>query len=76
MLEAGLAIAFEGVTKRYRIGRPRALTDAVSLLGKRLAGQRSRDESHAALDDVSFELARGSSLGIVGRNGAGKTTIL
>jgi ABC-type polysaccharide/polyol phosphate transport system ATPase subunit len=76
MLDTGLAIAFDHVSKRYRIGRPRALTDAVSLLGKRLTGRAVGDETHAALDDVSFELARGSSLGIVGRNGAGKTTIL
>jgi lipopolysaccharide transport system ATP-binding protein len=76
MLDQALALKFESVTKRYRIGRPRSITDAVSLLRRRLAGESGQSQRHAALNEVSFELARGGSLGIVGRNGAGKTTIL
>ena len=75
MLESHLALRFEQVTKRYRIGRPRAITDAIRSFGQRLAGGAD-GQRHAALEDVSFELERGGSLGIVGRNGAGKTTIL
>jgi lipopolysaccharide transport system ATP-binding protein len=76
MLDERLALRFESVTKRYRIGRPRSVTDAVSLLRRRLAGESGQSQRHAALEAVSFELPRGASLGIVGRNGAGKTTIL
>lgn len=35
-----------------------------------------RRRKHYALKDVSFDLYRGDSLGVVGRNGSGKTTLL
>jgi ABC-2 type transport system ATP-binding protein len=76
MLDPRLALKFESVTKRYRIGRPRSITDFVTALGRQLSGRSVGSQRHAALQGVSFELARGASLGIVGRNGAGKTTIL
>jgi lipopolysaccharide transport system ATP-binding protein len=76
MLDERIALKFESVTKRYRIGRPRSITDAFGSFTRRLAGKSSGSQRHAALEDVSFELPRGGSLGIVGRNGAGKTTIL
>ncbi len=70
------AIRFEGASKSYRIGRPRAFTDAFSSALGRLRGQETGRQRHLALDDVSFEVQQGDSLGIVGPNGAGKTTIL
>jgi ABC-2 type transport system ATP-binding protein len=39
-------------------------------------GVRRRFGGNVALDDVGFEVAPGSVLGLIGRNGAGKTTAL
>ena len=70
------AVRFEGVSKVYRIGRQRHFTAAFANLAGRLIGKGSERPRHWALKDVSFELEQGGSLGIVGANGAGKTTIL
>ncbi|WP_238382776.1 ABC transporter ATP-binding protein [Cognatilysobacter segetis] len=40
------------------------------------AHARNRVHTHDALSDVTFELARGEALGIIGLNGSGKSTLL
>ena len=85
MSESNLAIRVEGLGKQYRIDSVRepyetirsALSRSVSNVAARLAGGGRRSDQYIwALDDLSFEVERGTALGIVGRNGAGKTTLL
>ena len=61
------------VSKRYRIRRESDGANA-SWLSK--LGSLTRKEDFWALKDVSFEVQRGQALGIIGHNGAGKSTIL
>jgi lipopolysaccharide transport system ATP-binding protein len=77
------AVIVQGISKKYQIGflRPAhgrlgetlwaALTDP---LGRKRSEQPTHD--FWALRDVSFEIPRGSIVGVVGPNGAGKSTLL
>jgi lipopolysaccharide transport system ATP-binding protein len=78
-----VAIRVAGLSKKYRIGKPTEqygrLTE--SLWSGLTAPFRANRGSGAttdfwALRDVSFDIARGSAVGVIGRNGAGKSTLL
>ncbi len=79
------ALRLEGVYKKFRKGELydslRDLVPAVTrrLLGRKGAPTRSgalAEREFWALQDVSFAVERGEAFGIVGSNGAGKSTIL
>ncbi len=72
------AIVAKGVTKVYRRfahrNQLRTLKSAL-LTGSVLADLRP-EETFTALEDVTFEVARGSTFAVIGENGSGKSTLL
>lgn len=71
-LPAGpLSVAFERVTFTY----PDARADATSLTDAARAGNGAAPADQRVLEGLSFELAPGHVLGLLGRTGSGKTTV-
>jgi homopolymeric O-antigen transport system ATP-binding protein len=75
------AVSLESVTKTYRAGVGRArvremLAPPIDRLVARALPRWWAKDTFDALDNVSLSIAPGSSIGIVGHNGAGKTTML
>ena len=68
-------LKFDHVSKKYRVRQREGGTARHPLLRK-LQSLRGRAEDFWAVRDVSFEVKRGEALGIIGHNGAGKSTIL
>jgi ABC-2 type transport system ATP-binding protein/lipopolysaccharide transport system ATP-binding protein len=70
-------IQFDRVSKRYVLGDRRNAREALVAAVRGLGSRRPpRPPDLWSLRDVSFTVTDGDAVGIIGRNGAGKSTIL
>ena len=76
-----VALQVEDLGKRYRLGEY-ALGGRLSerlearIRGRANGGGRERQEAFWAVRHVSFDVESGQCVGLIGRNGTGKTTVL
>jgi ABC-2 type transport system ATP-binding protein len=66
------AISVTGVSKNFRLHQEKNQYLKTAIL----RGKRARYEEFWALKDVSFDIETGSTFGIIGSNGSGKSTML
>lgn len=69
-------IIFNEVSKSYRIYKNKPSTLKEQMVNKLLNKNKVEVVEHKVLQNASFQIASGSTVGIIGRNGAGKSTIL
>ncbi len=69
-MEDNIAISVEHVSKVYKLYRKPS--DRL----RETLGIKVQSTDHFALDDINFKIKKGETVGIIGTNGSGKSTIL
>lgn len=74
-------IKVEGLSKKFCSSLKRSMLYGTSdvmrdFIGYPYTAENLRKKEFWALQDINFELKRGESLGLIGQNGCGKTTLL
>lgn len=67
-----IVIKFENVSKQFSKLNQKTFKEFIPAL---IRGEKT-SESFTALNDISFEIKKGETVGIIGPNGSGKSTIL
>lgn len=80
-MDKDLAVIAECASKKYCRSLKRSMLYGVADITRNVLGLSSRPgvlrpDEFWALDDISFELKKGHTLGVIGPNGSGKTTLL
>lgn len=74
MIEERNVIEVRNVTKSFKIYHERKSTLFDHMLG--FVNRNNTSERLTVLDNITFDIKKGEMIGIVGRNGEGKTTLL
>lgn len=72
MRDENNAIEVEHITKHFRVYYDKGS----ELKEKMLFWKRNRYENRKVLDDISFTIKKGEAVGLIGKNGCGKSTTL
>lgn len=80
-MDDSIAISVEGVSKKYSKLLKKSMLYGITDISRNTVGLSSHSEKLRkgefwAVDDVSFVLKKAESIGLIGPNGSGKTTML